>query len=148
MRDRGLKAQAGNLAVLLIGAGFVLGAATGLDLGTARRLGPGAFPLLVGLCVMALALASIMIDLRSPKAPLPADGLAVLAVAGAMASFAILSPLAGVLPATFVSALLASLAGRKPGLLWRIVLASVLTLGAWILFLRLLQVPFTAIRGL
>lgn len=147
MPDRGLKAQAGNLAVLFVGAAFVFGAATALDLGTPRRLGPGAFPLMAGLCVIALALASIAIDLRHPKTPLQGDGLAVIAVASAMASFAILSSLAGVLPATFVVSMLASLAGRKTGFLWRIVLAAVLTGGAWILFLRLLQVPFVAIRG-
>jgi len=148
MHSRALIAQAGNLAVLCVGAAFVLGAATGLDLGTPRRLGPGAFPLMAGICVIALALCSILIDLRRAQAPARADAMAVLAVAGAMAGFALLSPLAGVLPATFWAALAASLAARRPGWLWRLILACVLTGLAWLLFIRLLQVPFIAFRGL
>lgn len=148
MRSRALAAQAGNLAVLGVGAAFVLAAATGLDLGSARRLGPGAFPLMAGICVMALALASILLDLRRAQAPERADGPAILAVVGAMAGFVFLSPLAGVMPATFVAALSASLAARRRGWLWRLVLACVLTGLAWLLFIRLLQVPFVAMRGL
>jgi putative tricarboxylic transport membrane protein len=48
-RDR-LISQIGPALMLLVGLGFVIGSVTTLELGSARRMGPGAFPALVGGC--------------------------------------------------------------------------------------------------
>lgn len=147
MRGSSLKGQVGNLLVLALGALFVTGALTGLDLGTARRLGPGAFPLLAGVCVMLLAAVSIVIDLVRPSVPEPADPVAVGAVSLGIGGFALLTPLAGVLPAAFASALCTTLAARGMNWRQRLVFSAATVPIVWVLFFQLLNLPFVAFRG-
>ncbi|MFE3838194.1 tripartite tricarboxylate transporter TctB family protein [Pseudogemmobacter sonorensis] len=144
-------AQTGNIAILALASGMVAWAGLGMELGTPRRLGPGAFPLLAGLCLMALSLASILIDLRRAAETTPgtlrADPLALLAVCGAMAAFAITTGLAGVLPGVALTAFIATLPAREMRLPARLLFALGTALVVWVVFFKLLGVPFIAIRG-
>lgn len=136
----------GALALAATGAGFAWAAWAQLDLGTMRRLGPGAFPLGLGVLLAGLGLIALAGDLRRPV-PVPAPDLrAIAAVAGAVAAFALLAGRAGVLPAVFVAVLaMASLIGalRWPG---RLVLALGVTAGVWAVFLWALGLPMQAVR--
>jgi hypothetical protein len=147
MLSAGFKGQVGNLVVLAAGAAFVCATLAGLDLGTARRLGPGAFPLLAGLGLVFFAACSILVDLVRPMRPEAADVPAVLAVSLGIAGFALLTPLAGVLPATFVGAFVTTMAARGIGWRQRLAFSAATVPLVWLLFFQLLSLPVVALRG-
>ncbi|WP_439626812.1 tripartite tricarboxylate transporter TctB family protein [Shinella sp.] len=147
MPSASLKALAGNLVLLAAGTAFVSAALAGLDLGTARRLGPGAFPLLAGLGLVFFAVCSILADLVRPVAPEAADAPAVAAVSFGIAGFALLTPLAGVLPAAFVGAFVTTLAARGLGWRRRLIFSAATVPFVWLLFIQLLNLPVVALRG-
>ena len=145
---RRLIPQIGPVLMLAAGLFFVLGALTALDLGSFRRMGPGAFPLLVGGLLCLLALIGLVQNLRQPLAPGPPDPMAVLGVVGGVAAFVFFTPLDGVLPATAMAVL--ATGAVIPGFRWRyrILLALGVALAVWLIFVLGLGIPFIAIRGL
>lgn len=136
--------------LLMLGAGliFAIGAMTSLELGSLRRMGPGAFPLLVGGLLCLLALIGLVQNLRQPMPVQAADPMAVIGVAGGVAAFALFTPLAGVLPATALAVLVTGTV--IPGFRWshRVALALGVALAVWLIFVLGLGIPFIAIRGL
>ena len=103
MRYRNLISQIGPLIMLGAGLAFALGAVATLDLGSFRRMGSGAFPLLVGGLLSLLASIGLVQNLRAPMGVAKPDPIAVLGVVGGVASFAFFTPLLGVLPATAIA---------------------------------------------
>lgn len=146
MRFERLTSTLGTLLMMAIGGWFVGGALIDLDLGTPRRLGPGAFPAAVGALLVVLAVAAAWGDLRRPVAPERFDPWSVLAVGGGVAAFAFITPSAGVLPAVFVSVLVTGAALRRITWLARLLLALVVTTGIWAIFVAGLQLPVETIR--
>lgn len=133
--------------MLLVGVAFVVGSITTLELGSARRMGPGAFPVLVGALLSVLALITLVRNFRYPMGWDHPDPVSVAAVAGGVAAFAFLTPLLGVLPAVILSVLTTSSAVPKfrwPG---RLVLAFCVTGAVWLVFVKGLGIPLPTIRG-
>ncbi|WP_172331990.1 tripartite tricarboxylate transporter TctB family protein [Mangrovicoccus sp. HB161399] len=145
---RQLTSHLGPLIMLAAGLAFAIGAAATLDLGSLRRMGPGAFPLLVGSLLAILALIGLVQNLRHPMEMNRADPMAVLGVTGGVAAFAFFTPLAGVLPATTLAVL--ATGSVIPGFRWphRIALALGVAAAVWAIFVLGLNIPFTAVRGL
>ena len=145
---RRLTSHLGPILMLAAGLFFAIGALTALELGSFRRMGPGAFPLLVGALLSLLALIGLVQNLRAPVAMGRADPMAVLGVFGGVAAFAFFTPLTGVLPATACAVLVT--ASVIKGFRWphRIALAAGVSVGVWLIFVKGLGIPFTAIRGL
>jgi putative tricarboxylic transport membrane protein len=146
-RDR-LISQIGPALMLVAGLGFVVGSIATLDLGSARRMGPGAFPALVGGLLSVLALVTLIRNLRHPMGWDQPDPLSVLAVAGGVIAFAFLTPIFGVLPAVVVSVLTTSSVVPQFPWLGRIVLAVCVSAAVWLVFVKGLGIPLTTIRGL
>jgi len=146
-RDR-LISQVGPILMLAIGLAFVIASVTTLDLGTARRMGPGAFPALVGAILSGLSLVTLIRNLRHPMGWERPDPVSVLAVAGGVGAFAFLTPALGVLPAVVVSVL--TTASAVPQFRWRgrLILAVCVSVAVWLLFVKGLGIPLTTIRGL
>lgn len=146
MRRRALISHLGPLLMLAAGLAFACGSVATLDLGTVRRLGPGAFPLLVGGILCVIALVGLVQNLRAPMKTDRADPIAVLGVIGGVAAFAGLTPLTGVLPATAAAVFVVGSA--IPGFRWhhRLVLALAIAAGIWLIFVRGLGMPFVPIR--
>jgi putative tricarboxylic transport membrane protein len=146
-RDR-LISQIGPALMLLVGLGFVIGSVTTLELGSARRMGPGAFPALVGGLLSVLALITLVRNFRYPMGWDRPDPISVTAVAGGVAAFAFLTPVLGVLPAVMVSVL--TTASAVPQFRWpgRIVLAFFVAGAVWLVFVKGLGIPLPTIRGL
>lgn len=146
-RDR-LISQIGPALMLVVGLAFVVGSISTLELGSARRMGPGAFPALVGGLLSVLALITLVRNLRHPMGWDQPDPISVLAVAGGVIAFAFLTPLLGVLPAVVVSVL--TTASAVPQFRWpgRIVLAVCVSVAVWLVFVKGLGIPLTTIRGL
>jgi hypothetical protein len=145
MRPARLIALAGPALMLALGLGFALGAVAGLDLGSARRMGPGAFPLLVGGLLAVLALVALVSEIRAaPPLPRP-DPKAVAGVIGGVAAFAFVTPLFGVLPGAALSVLCTCLVSD---LSWRgrLVLAATVAAGIWGVFVAALGLPLPVVR--
>ncbi|MBQ0802182.1 MAG: tripartite tricarboxylate transporter TctB family protein [Sulfitobacter litoralis] len=148
MRYGKLISQKGPLIMLGAGLAFAFGAVATLDLGSFRRMGPGAYPLLVGSLLAVLAVIGLVQNLRVPMKTDKADPIAVLGVVAGVAAFAFLAPLLGVLPATAIAVF--ATGSAIPGFRWpyRIVLSLGVAIGVWLIFVRGLGMPFVAIRGL
>jgi hypothetical protein len=125
---------------LLIGGVFVAGS-LGYDRGTALRMGPGYFPLLVGAVVAVLGLAIVVKgliaadDITFGPVPWRAVGLIVSAVV----FFGFFVRRLGFVPTSFVTALLTALASRRVRPLTALLVAVGLTAAATLIFILGLQ---------
>lgn len=127
-------------AVIALGLLYGGHAWTTLPLGTVRQMGPGMFPLGLGLlmAVIGLAIALPALGSQSPRPALPLRGM-VCALA-AVAAFALLIRPAGLFPATVATACLSSFA--MPAASWTLMAGLSLALCGltWALFIAVLHV--------
>jgi hypothetical protein len=112
------------------GLAFAVGA-TAYEIGDPVRMGPGFFPLVVG--VLLTILGVLIAATRSTEAeddmPIGAPPWrAVSLILGAIIAFGLTVRGLGLVPSIFLSALMASLASREMGIRWAILLAVGLTL--------------------
>lgn len=143
--QRAIKDLLAGLAFIGFGLAFAVGAAT-YEVGTALRMGPGYFPLLLG---GLLALLGVLIILKAAVAgedpaigPIPWKAAAV--IVGAILFFGATIRDLGVVPSTFVTALVAGFAGRRPGVVAPVVIAVGLTLASVVIFVWALQLTLPA----
>lgn len=132
-----------GLALLGV-AGIVIG--LDYDLGSARRMGPGFFPVVLSALLMLLALVECAACLMKPEAAQPVDLRPMLAVLAAVAGFCIGMAFFGLIPAFFLTIWLATLSERGYGVLPAMVLAAVMCVVAWALFDQLLGMPIPLLR--
>lgn len=136
----------GGGALCALAAVFVLG---GVDLGvgSARRLGAGAFPFLSGLVLAVISLGVALADLRDWRPAERPDWVFFAAVGGALAVFALVVERFGLIPAVFLAAVTASLPDRSMPWAMKAVLGLVVALASWGLFIGLLDLPLQALKG-
>lgn len=141
-----------GLLFVLLGVGFGWGALN-YRLGTSAHMGPGYFPLL---CSVLLALIGLILCIRSVARGTVEEPLGrwmirpVVYVVLANALFGVLLsgwpalgiPALGLLFATFVLIVVAARAGSE--FRWReaLILAAILTLGSWLVFVKGLGMTF------
>jgi Tripartite tricarboxylate transporter TctB family len=129
-----------GLAFVGFGIAFSAGAAS-YEIGTALRMGPGYFPLLVGGLLVVLGVVIVV------KGIVAGDGLevgpvpwrAVILISGAILLFGATIRGLGVVPSVFLTALLAGLAGRRSGIVGPVVIAAGLTVACVLIFVVALQ---------
>jgi Tripartite tricarboxylate transporter TctB family len=125
---------------VVIGGAFVVGS-LGYELGTPLRMGPGAFPLLVGVLVVALGLAIVVKGLIAGEVPafgpIPWRAAAVIVVAILFFGFTVRR--LGIVPASAVTAFLTTLASRRMRLITALAVAGGLTLASTLIFVVGLQ---------
>ncbi|GGP13048.1 tripartite tricarboxylate transporter TctB family protein [Nonomuraea glycinis] len=125
---------------ILIGGAFVVGA-LGYELGTPLRMGPGAFPVLVGALVAALGLAIVVKGLIAGEVaefgPVPWRAIAVIVLAVMFFGFTVRG--LGFVPTSAVTALLTTLASTRVRPLMAVAVAAGLTLAATLIFVVGLQ---------
>jgi hypothetical protein len=138
--QRAIKDLLAGLVFIGFGLAFAVGAAT-YDIGTALRMGPGYFPLVLG-CL--LALLGVLIIVKSAAAgedqaigPIPWKAAAL--IVGAIVFFGATIRDLGVVPSTFVTALVAGFAVRRPGVVAPVMIALGLTLASVVIFVWALQ---------
>ena len=130
---------AGSL-FFLFGIAFAIGAAS-YDLGTPARLGPGAFPLIVG-CLLAVFGATVTI-----KGVLAPDGepigripwRAIVLILGGILFLGVTIRGLGLAPALFVSVFLSALARERQRLVFALAIAAGLTVLCVLIFVVALQ---------
>lgn len=140
----------GGLLFLALGLYFVYGALE-LDLGTARRMGPGFFPLVLGCLVSFLALLLTLKtwlthDPDSNSQIESFDWRSFAMISAGVISFAGVTYYFGLVPGTLAAVLNSTAFDRRLRWPHKLLLAGVLGLLAWLLFIVALQLPFSAFR--
>lgn len=111
----------GGLALAALGAAAAGWAIAHYDLGTLRRLGPGAFPAALGAALVVLGLIVALPGLRRVAAPPPKlEPGAVVAVLAAILIFGLGLSRLGLVGATALSVLVATIPAPRPGWRWRV----------------------------
>lgn len=131
--------------VLFIGFGLFFGLQSlGLELGTAFRMGPGYFPLVLS-CV--LTGFGLLVLLNAFKTDTPGEmgtfawrGLAFILPAPIFFGLTVRG--LGFVPAIFLTTLIAGLASLRMKLVWALLLAAAVTLFATLVFSYALGLPF------
>jgi len=130
---------AGGIFVL-IGGTFVVGSLS-YDLGTLLRMGPGYFPLLVGVILVGLGLGVVVKGLVAGEVisfgPIP--WRAVAAITFALVFFGLTVRRLGFVPTSAVTALLTTLASRRIRPLTAVAVAVGLTVASTLIFVVGLQ---------
>jgi Tripartite tricarboxylate transporter TctB family len=131
--------------LLFIGFGLLFGVqALGLELGTAFRMGPGYFPLVLAGVLILLGLAIVASAVHDRGG----EGVGTLAWRGVL--FILTAPIffgltvrgLGFVPAIFLTTLIAALASLKMRLHWALLLAAGVTVFATLVFSYGLGLPF------
>ncbi|SEH01567.1 Tripartite tricarboxylate transporter TctB family protein [Nonomuraea solani] len=139
-RRRSLPDVLAGAIFILIGGAFVVGS-LGYELGTPLRMGPGAFPLLVGAIVAALGLGIVVKGLVAGEViafgPVPWRAIAVIVLA--VLFFGATVRGFGFVPTSAVTALLTTLASTRVRPLMALAVATGLTVAATLIFVVGLQ---------
>ena len=119
----------------LLGLGVAAYAALHYDLGTPRQMGPGFFPVGLGVVLAGLGLnISVSAWWRSADAR-PFAWREMLAVSAGLLFFGLTLDRIGLIIATAVTVLIASSVAPKKGVVWRLVLTVLITLLTWAIFI-------------
>lgn len=133
----------------LIGATGIFFASYSLtqyDIGTIKRMGPGMFPLGIGLVLTALGvLIAVPACFRSGTLP-AVDGRSLVMVLLSIMAFALLVGPLGLAPAIFASTILSSYAERKVAPLTLAGLCAALTCLAYLIFRIGLGLPLSMFK--
>jgi hypothetical protein len=112
------------------GLAFAIGA-TAYEIGDPVRMGPGFFPLFVGVLLTILGVLIAATRAAEPEDDVPIAAppwRAVSLILGAIVVFGLTVRGLGLVPSIFLSSLMASLASRETGIPWAVLLAVGLTL--------------------
>lgn len=100
--------------LIVFGAGIVVAVESmSYPMGSLRNVGPGIFPMLLGLVLAALGLAIVLEGRISDAAAPPVPWRAILAICASLGSFALLIDRAGAYVSIFALIFLAGLAERQ-----------------------------------
>lgn len=141
-----VKDVCGGLLLSLIGVAFAIGALTNLRLGTAFRMGPGYFPLLLGGLLAILGLVITIKSLRIvPERMSAPSWRAVVLVTLAPILFGSTIRGLGLIGASLLTIGAGSFASRTTGPFFGIVLAFGLTAFCVVIFVYGLGLPFSLV---
>lgn len=137
------------VAALLATIGLI-GLVIGLEyeFGTALRMGPGYFPVVLSAVLFLLALAegASAVLRPDPASGDPLDWRPLIAILAAVTAFAVSISLFGLIPAFVVVIGLSALSERGYGWKPALILSVVSCTGAWLLFSKLLGMTLPLVR--
>lgn len=131
--------------LIFVGFGLAFGyAASNYQIGTALRMGPGYFPIILAVIMVVLGAIIVVQSFLSgtdeiPLGQVPWRGLVLLI--GALVFFGFTVRGLGLLPSLFVTVFLAGFASRSNGLVGALVLAAGLTTLCMVIFIWALGLP-------
>lgn len=138
---------AGGTLLALLGGGAALKALTSQHIGTPANMGPGFFPVVLGIClalcglgVAAAALGKSLDQAAVPRVNVRAVALVTLSVA----LFALTIRPLGMVPAAFLLVLAAGFADPRTKPLTLVLLAGGLAAISWLVFIVALGMPLRA----
>ncbi|MCE4225596.1 tripartite tricarboxylate transporter TctB family protein [Methylobacterium sp. C25] len=120
-------------------------------IGTLSEMQAGYFPLILGILLIGLGALTVLSGFTSDAAETvedshPIDLRGCAAIIASVLAFVLLGEYAGLLPATFLSALIAAAGDRKMTVKGALVLAATLSAVAALLFSYALNMPFPLVR--
>lgn len=124
----------GGAVMALLGAGVAIHAGMRLDFGTVRAMGPGFFPVTLGILLALLGAGIAVPAWRRGAEAQPLRWGDAAAVIAAILIFGLGMSRLGVVLACFLSVLVAAFPAPHKGWLWRVVLAAVVTALTYIVF--------------
>ena len=137
--------ELGVAAVFFLIGAYMAYEGTRYGIGTITRIGPGFFPLCIGVLLMALSVA-VGFEVRHSLMEPPTVPLrTVAAVGAALLSFALLVNVAGLVPATFAVVFISRFAEAGNSLRTSFLLAAGLALVAWLVFILGFNLPLKAL---
>jgi hypothetical protein len=140
------KDLAAGALFIAIGLYFAMGAWFGLRIGHSLSMGPGFFPLWLGLILAGFGLVIAVSALRSaPQSLGNASWRGVVLVAGAVVFFGATMRGLGIAPALFVSIMMASLSTDKNNWRTATLISAVLTVFCILVFIYALRLPYDVI---
>lgn len=137
----------GGLLILVLGLATAVQAGS-YRIGSLRRMGPGFFPLGLGV-ILGVTGVLLMLTARVPAAPaarLAPEWRGWLCICAGIAAFVLLGRWGGLIPATFAVVFIAALGDRQNTVRGSAVLGVVMTAVCVVVFWWLLQVPFPLLR--
>ncbi len=135
----------GGLLMLAVGLTTVW-QASAYPQGTLRRMGPGFFPLGLGVILAAIGGMIVLTAKRGDAAPAVAEWRGWVCICGGIAAFAVLGRFGGLMPATFAVVFIAALGDRENSVAVAAALAAVMTAVCVAVFWWLLQVPLPLLQ--
>lgn len=107
-----------------------------LPMGTAARMGPGYFPLLLAAALAVLGVLAIVESLTSSAdaASEPTNVRGIVLVTGAIVAFALSIESLGLVPSVALTSFLLSLADRQVRMVPALLTSIVLALSCWLVF--------------
>ena len=131
----------GGLLALALGA-FVLNVSADYPRGSVLRMGPGFFPTMLGILLLAFgALLLASGALRRGDRIIRPELRALIFILGALAAFGLVLPRFGLAPAIVLLVLISSAASPTSRPLQALVLAVSLAVIAWLIFVVILSLP-------
>ena len=131
----------GGVGLLALSIVFIVGGYE-LGVGTPRRLGTGAFPVITGLILAVLSLVVIAADMRDTSEAERPDWISFAAIGAALAVFALTVGRIGLVPGAFLTTVTASLPDPSLPIFGKFLLGAVVSLASWALFIGLIGLPF------
>ena len=135
----------GGVLLALIGA-YVLSHSFGYGIGTARRMGAGYFPMVLGGIAIAIGAIIALRSLGRPGTLQRIDWRPALAILIAIVAFGLVVQRIGLLPSVALTGLLACLGDGRIGRLEAAGLIAAIVLGVWLVFIVGLQLTIPAVR--
>lgn len=138
--------------LVCIGLAAIWKAQASLQFGALASMGPGFFPIMLGLCVGVCGLALVVITMLSPNKRATASdeesptisaravGFLILAVG----VFALTVKTLGLVPAAFLLVAISASADRRTKPLKALALAAALSVTSWLIFIAGLAMPLAA----
>jgi len=139
--------EIGGAILLVLSIIFMVGGWQ-LGLGVPTRLGTGAFPFISGALLAILSIVICIEERRGDGIAETPDWVAFLAICAALAVFAVTAERIGLVPAAFLTVIVASLPDRSLPFRGKAILGCVVALACWGLFIELLNLPFKPFVGL
>ena len=137
----------GGMMLIILGAGAIF-IASGYRIGSALRMGPGFFPIILGVILILFGTVIMAMGLVSKEKIKERLSLrALILLPAALLLFGFLMNLAGFVPAVVALVFCSAAAGSEFKLLEVSLLAIGLTVMSVALFLWGLELPFTMIKG-
>jgi len=130
----------GGLGLLLFGGGY-LWEALRYPLGTMRNIGPGGFPLLIGLVLVAIAVFLIVQGLMQASEEFRFPWRPFIMISLSIAVFAFLVKSVGLIAAVVAAVFVSSLSEPPVPIVRTAVLAVFLTVVSWFIFIFALGMP-------
>lgn len=133
--------------VIMLTGAYVIWESLDYGIGSPTRLGPGALPLALGLLFLILGLAIALVDGDRERSVAPLVWRPMVLVLVSILAFALLIESAGLVAATAALVLISGLA--DPSHTWKSLLGLYvgLLLAVYVVFKRLLGIPFELIAG-